>query len=68
MELSPLKRANRPGVAGLDHVRVLIDAGASAVAAGSWFVFSGPHRAVLITYPSPDELRPLLERVHEAER
>jgi cyclase len=25
--------------------------GASAVAAGSLFVFHGPHRAVLITYP-----------------
>ncbi len=27
------------------------DAGASAVAAGSMFVFTGPHRAVLINYP-----------------
>jgi len=25
--------------------------GASAVAAGSFFIFYGPHRAVLITYP-----------------
>ena len=30
--------------------------GASAAAAGSMFVFHGPHRAVLITYPSPTEL------------
>jgi cyclase len=30
--------------------------GASAVAAGSLFSFQGPHRAVLITYPSVDEL------------
>jgi cyclase len=30
--------------------------GASAVSAGSLFVFQGPHRAVLITYPSPNEL------------
>lgn len=29
-----------------------VDAGASAVAAGSLFVFHGPHRAVLITYPN----------------
>ncbi len=31
--------------------------GASAVAAGSMFVFKGPHRAVLISYPSQEELR-----------
>lgn len=33
--------------------------GAAAVAAGSMFVFTGPHRAVLITYPTKEELRPL---------
>ncbi len=31
-------------------------AGASAAAAGSLFVFRGPHRAVLINYPSQNEL------------
>jgi cyclase len=31
-------------------------AGASAAAAGSLFVFTGPHRAVLINYPSQAEL------------
>jgi imidazole glycerol-phosphate synthase subunit HisF len=36
-----------------DAVRI---AGASAVAAGSLFVFYGRHRAVLINYPSPAEL------------
>jgi cyclase len=30
--------------------------GAAAVAAGAMFVFQGPHRAVLITYPGPSEL------------
>lgn len=30
--------------------------GASAVSAGSFFVFHGKHRAVLITYPTKDEL------------
>jgi len=30
--------------------------GASAAAAGSLFVFRGPHRAVLINYPDPDVL------------
>ncbi len=31
--------------------------GASAAAAGSMFVFHGPHRAVLINYPTQEELR-----------
>ncbi len=34
-------------------------AGASAVAAGSLFVFKGPHKAVLISYPTPNELKNL---------
>jgi cyclase len=33
--------------------------GASAVAAGSFFVFQGKHRAVLIQFPAPGELRRL---------
>ena len=32
------------------------EGGADAVAAGAMFVFHGPHRAVLITYPGRDEL------------
>ena len=32
------------------------DAGAAAAAAGSMFVFNGPHRAVLITYPTDEQL------------
>lgn len=35
------------------------DAGAAAGAAGSRFVFHGPHRAVLITYPEEAELQSL---------
>jgi len=34
--------------------------GAAAVAAGAIFVFQGPHRAVLITYPSQTELSAVL--------
>ena len=34
-----------------------VQAGASTIAAGSLFVFTGPHRAVLINYPMPAELR-----------
>jgi len=34
-----------------DMRKAVVEAGASAVSAGSMFVFHGPHRAVLITYP-----------------
>jgi cyclase len=44
------------GAGSLADFRKATDAGASAVAAGAFFVFQGPHRAVLITYPRPDEL------------
>jgi len=48
------------GGAGSDKdLAVAIDAGASAAAAGSLFVYQGPHRAVLINYPSGQELRQL---------
>lgn len=36
-------------------------AGAHACAAGAMFVYHGPHRAVLISYPNYDELRKILE-------
>ena len=39
------------GAGTVDHLRSGIGAGASAVAAGSMFVFCGPLRAVLINYP-----------------
>ena len=44
------------GVGSLEDIRNAINAGASAVAAGSFFVFHGPHRAVLISYPGPADL------------
>lgn len=47
------------GVSSLADIRAATDAGASAVAAGAYFVFQGPHRAVLITYPRYEELRRL---------
>jgi cyclase len=47
------------GAGALQHFRQAIDHGASAVSAGSFFVFQGPHRAVLISFPSPAELRAL---------
>jgi len=47
------------GVGSLADIRAAVDAGASAVAAGAFFVFHGPHRAVLITYPRYHELEAL---------
>jgi cyclase len=45
------------GAGSVGHFRTAVrDAGADAVAAGAMFVFHGPHRAVLITYPSRSEL------------
>ena len=48
------------GVASLADIKQAVEAGAAAVAAGAFFVFYGPHRAVLITYPKYDELVALL--------
>lgn len=47
------------GAGELRHFREAVDRGASAVAAGSMFVFHGRHRAVLITYPKYEELEQL---------
>jgi cyclase len=49
------------GASGMDDFRAAINAGASAVAAGSNFVLQGKHRAVLITYPTPADIRTLDE-------
>ncbi len=48
------------GIGSLADIKAAVDAGASAVAAGAFFVFHGPHRAVLITYPSYNDLKKLL--------
>lgn len=48
------------GAGTLVHLREAVrDGGASAVAAGSMFVFHGKHRAVLINYPKAGELEKL---------
>jgi cyclase len=44
------------GASSLADMRRAVDAGASAVAAGSMFVFHGPHRAVLISYPEYQDM------------
>lgn len=40
-----------------DFAKAIKTGGASAVAAGSMFVFQRPHQAVLISYPSQEELK-----------
>ena len=45
------------GASGIADFEIAVRNGASAVAAGSLFVFQMPHRAVLISYPSETELR-----------
>jgi cyclase len=51
------------GAGSLEHlVQAVHDGGASAAAAGSIFVFQGPHRAVLITFPDEARLRAAFER------
>lgn len=49
------------GAGNLNHFKQAIDAGASACAAGSLFVFHGPLQAVLINYPTQKALRELLQ-------
>jgi len=48
------------GAGALAHLGEAIAAGASAVAAGSLFVFTGSRRAVLINYPSAADLKAAL--------
>lgn len=44
------------GAGNVAHLKEALASGASGAAAGSMFVFHGPHRAVLISYPSESEL------------
>jgi cyclase len=47
------------GASNIANIKAAVEAGASAVSAGALFVFHGPHRAVLITYPKYEELEAL---------
>ena len=49
------------GAASFGDFRPALEAGASAVAAGSMFVLNGKHRAVLISYPTPAQVRSLAD-------
>lgn len=47
------------GAQSLEDMQLAFENGVSAAAAGSMFVFYGPHRAVLITYPEYTKIRKL---------
>jgi cyclase len=49
------------GAGSLDDLRLAATAGASAVAAGSLFVYMGKHRAVMINYPPYSVLQELFQ-------
>lgn len=49
------------GARSTDDLAAVIHAGASAAAAGSMFTLYGPRRAVLITYPTDEDLDAALE-------
>ena len=49
------------GAGKISDFKLAVNAGASAVAAGSYFTFHGKHRAVLITYPEYQQLEALFK-------
>jgi cyclase len=51
------------GAGHIDDIQQVFSAGASAAAAGSLFVFYGPHRAVLINYPDYSIVKKLFSRI-----
>ncbi|HLA59516.1 MAG TPA: AglZ/HisF2 family acetamidino modification protein [Puia sp.] len=52
------------GAADINDLCFAVEQGASAVAAGSMFVFQRPHQAVLINYPAENELKEKLFQIH----
>ena len=48
------------GAGSLEHLQAAEQNGASAIAAGSMFVFKGKQRGVLINYPNEEQLRAFL--------
>jgi cyclase len=50
------------GAGTIKHLRdVFINGKASAAAGGSFFIFNGPYRAVLISYPGDNEIKELIQ-------
>ena len=50
------------GISSIGDIKNAVTAGASAIGAGAYFVFQGPHRAVLITYPKYADLDELFQK------
>ena len=48
------------GAAGIQDFKKALDAGASAVSAGNFFIYKGEHKAVLVSYPDYDSSIDLL--------
>jgi len=48
------------GASGIADFKLALDKGAHAVAAGSLFVYQGPRKAVLINYPSKEDIHKVL--------
>ena len=63
-KLSTVPIISMGGVGNLRDIKNAINSGANAVAAGSFFVFQGPHRAVLISYPK-DKILQELKKTYE---
>lgn len=53
------------GAGSLAHMAQAVGRGASAVAAGSMFVFHGRRRAVLISFPDPEDIAQALGEAHD---
>ena len=47
------------GVRSINDARDVYNAGSQGIGVGAWFVYSGPHNAVLVSYPSEDEMTKL---------
>lgn len=71
MDLTMIEKANAVttvpmiatgGVGSLKDIQEGIAHGADAISAGAFFVFQGPHKAVLISYPKYSELEKTLKR------
>ena len=55
-EIKPSVIASGGATDSADLVRAVTESGASAVAAGALFIYRGPHRAVLLSYPSAQQI------------
>ena len=56
LKLSSLPMVYNGGISSINDIKSIFDLGFDAVSAGAFFIYSGPHRAVLISYPQADKL------------